>query len=77
MRGTMAVMVLRPIAAAAHITGRRPSLIRRWYLQGHLTAACDTHTRAVLVDLTEATHLSNQRQTRHTTHPPPLTNTQN
>jgi len=57
-------VALRPILAVAFIAGRRPSLLRRWYLAGDLTSACDVGTRAVLVDVTEAVELSDARQRR-------------
>lgn len=57
-------MVLRPINAAAYITGRHPDLLRRWYRQGRLTAACDTRTRAILIDLTQAAGISAATQHR-------------
>lgn len=55
-------MPLRPISAAAFITRRHPDLVRRWYLAGRLTAACDVRTRAVLVDVAELVALSATRQ---------------
>jgi hypothetical protein len=57
-------VVLRPITAAAFITGRHPILIRRWITQGAITAACDVATHALLVDVGEATRVSATRQTR-------------
>jgi hypothetical protein len=59
------VVVLRPIGVAAFLTGRRASLIRRWYLAGALTtAACDVQTRAVLVDVVEVGQVADRRQWR-------------
>lgn len=52
-------MVLRSIATVAAYTGRHRTLIHQWIREGRLTAACDTRTRDVLVDLAEATRLSN------------------
>jgi hypothetical protein len=58
-------VVLRPLAAAAFITGRRPQVIYRWHQQGALkTTACDVATRVLLVDLVEVARLSATRQTR-------------
>lgn len=56
-------MPLRPITAAAYITRRHPDLVRRWYLSGRLTSACDLKTRAILVDVAELVALSATRQT--------------
>lgn len=50
--------VLRPIAAAAHITGRHRTLIHSWIRTGQLTTVRDPHTRQTLVDLVEVAQLS-------------------
>lgn len=58
-------MPLRPVPAAAYLVNRNPGLIRRWVYTGRLThTACDTRTRALLVDVAETVHLSAAVQKR-------------
>ncbi len=54
----MHMPVLRPITAAAYLTGRSRSHIHTWARQGLITSACNIRTKALLVDLVEVARLS-------------------
>jgi hypothetical protein len=56
--------MLRPVAAAAFVTGRHRTLIHQWARDGLVTSACDVRTRDLLVDLAEVAEVSGRKPRR-------------